>query len=66
MQVEREITSALSSGRNISETVNSLLSAANPQRRAIFKTCIAALNTGDRLQTQVAKDIIGSLLFEVQ
>lgn len=65
MQVEGEITSALSSGSSISETINRLLSVAEPQRRVVFETCIAALNTGERLQTQVAKDIIGCLLFEV-
>lgn len=65
MQVEREITSALSSGSSISATLTRLLNAVEPQRRAVFETCIAALNTGERLQTQVAKDIIGCLLFEV-
>lgn len=54
------------------ETVNSLLASnaaesAEPQRRAIFKTCISALNSsaGERLHTQVSKEIIGKLLFEV-
>lgn len=68
MQVQSTITSALSTG-NISDTLNDIFTAcaadsAEPQRRVVFETCITALN-GERLQSQVAKDIIGKLLFEV-
>lgn len=59
------VTSAVSSGNKVSDTLNSLLSgaAAESQRKVVFETCIAALNTG--LQTQVARDIEGTLLFQV-
>ena len=62
----------MSSGIRVPNTVDQLLTscvseAEEPQRKAIFETCIAALNTsaGEGLQTQVSKEIIGRLLFEV-
>lgn len=68
MQVQSTITSALFTG-NISDTLNDIFTAcaadsAEAQRRVVFETCITALN-GERLHSQVAKDIIGKLLFEV-
>lgn len=73
LQVRSTVTSVISSGNKVSETINSLFSTCSsdstePQRRVIFETCIKALNTGagERLQTQVAKDIIGKLLLKVR
>ncbi len=70
MQVEREVAAAISSRSNVSETLTHLLStcsgdSAEPQRRAIFQTSIAALDTGESLQALLAKEVIGTLLFEV-
>lgn len=62
------LSSALTSGNKVPETINSLLSnvseSEEPQRRMIFEFCIQALNK-ESLQTMDAKDVTGKLLFEV-
>lgn len=72
MQIRSAISDAISSGSKAPETIDQLLmhcasESADPQRRAIFEICISALNAGagETLQTQVAKGLIGRLLFEV-
>ena len=67
--MQERIDSAISSGNRIPEVVGSLLNecaadGAEAQQRTIFERCIDALNN-DRLQTLVAKDIVGKLLFKV-
>ena len=70
MQVQSTITSALFTGTgSISDILSEIFTAcaadsAEPQRRVAFETCITALHEGG-LHSQVVKDVIGKLLFEV-
>lgn len=67
--MKTNICSAISAGSQIAEVISSLLAAcsadtAEPQRRAIFETCIDVINQ-EKLTSLVTKNVIGKLLFEV-